>query len=109
MTAGELERTFRVEQFRDYLALEAGTSPHTVSNYVRDVRRLVGYAAGKGAHHPEDVTSVQLREFVYALKDLGLAPATIEQNDFVAGLEVERDAPEGLDAGERLVDAREPE
>ncbi|PYO28202.1 MAG: site-specific tyrosine recombinase XerD, partial [Gemmatimonadetes bacterium] len=79
MTAGELERAFRVEQFRDYLAFEAGTSPHTVSNYVRDVRRLVGYAAGKGAHHPEDVTSVQLREFVYALKDLGLAPATIRR------------------------------
>ena len=79
VTAGELERTFRVEQFRDYLALEAGTSPHTVSNYVRDIRRLVGYAAGKGAHHPEDVTSVQLREFVYALKDLGLAPATIRR------------------------------
>ena len=79
MTAGELEPAFRLEQFRDYLAFEAGTSPHTVSNYVRDVRRLIDYAAGKGAHQPEDVTSVQLREFVYALKDLGLAPATIRR------------------------------
>jgi len=79
VTARELERAFRLEQFRDYLALEAGSSPHTVSNYLRDVRRLVGYAAAKGAHHPEDVTSVQLREFVYALKDLGLAPATIRR------------------------------
>jgi len=79
VTAGELERAFRLEQFRDYLASEAGTSPHTVSNYVRDVRRLIDYAAGKGAHHPKDVTSVQLREFVYALKDLGLAPATIRR------------------------------
>ena len=79
VTLGELEQAFRLEQFRDYLAFEAGTSPHTVSNYVRDIRRLLDYAAGKGARHPEDVTSVQLREFVYALKDLGLAPATIRR------------------------------
>ena len=70
---------FRVEQFRDYLALESGNSTHTVSNYLRDVRRLAEYAAGKGARRPEDVTSAQLREFVYALKDLGLAPATIRR------------------------------
>ncbi|HZH81179.1 MAG TPA: site-specific tyrosine recombinase XerD [Gemmatimonadales bacterium] len=70
---------FRVEQFRDYLALESGNSTHTVSNYLRDVRRLADYAAAKGARRPEDVTSAQLREFVYALKDLGLAPATIRR------------------------------
>src|ERR671931_2588555 len=79
VTLGELEQAFRLEQFRDYLAFEAGTSPHTVSNYVRDIRRLLDNAAGKGERHPEDVTSVQLREFVYALKDLGLAPATIRR------------------------------
>ncbi len=72
-------RAFRLEQFRDYLALEAGSSAHTVTNYLRDVRRLVGYAARAGAEGPEDVTSAQLREFVYALKDLGLAPATIRR------------------------------
>lgn len=70
---------FRVEQFRDYLALESGNSAHTVSNYARDVRRLAAYAATKGARGPEDVTSRELREFVYALKDLGLAPATIRR------------------------------
>jgi integrase/recombinase XerD len=68
-----------VELFRDYLALEAGDSPHTVTNYVRDLRRLAGYAAARGARGPEDVTSAQLREFVYALKDLGLAPTTIRR------------------------------
>ena len=72
-------RAFRLEQFRDYLALEAGNSAHTVTNYLRDVRRLAGYAAQAGAERPEDVTSAQLREFVYALKDLGLAPATIRR------------------------------
>src|SRR5207244_925861 len=73
------EAAFRVEQFRDFLALEAGDSAHTVANYVRDVRRLAEYAGSKGARRPEDVTSALLREFVYALKDLGLAPATIRR------------------------------
>jgi integrase/recombinase XerD len=68
-----------VELFRDYLALEAGDSPHTVTNYVRDLRRFAGYAATQGARGPGDVTSAQLREFVYALKDLGLAPTTIRR------------------------------
>src|SRR5256886_4661387 len=73
------EAAFGVEQFRDFLALEAGDSAHTVANYVRDVRRLAGYAGTKGARRPEDVTSGLLREFVYELKDLGLAAATIRR------------------------------
>src|SRR5438876_6821608 len=56
------DAAFRIEQFRDYLALEAGDSVHTVANYVRDVRRLVGYAAARGAHRPEEVTRTGLRE-----------------------------------------------
>src|SRR5882762_1585564 len=73
------EAAYRVEQFRDFLALEAGDSAHTVANYIRDVRRLARYAGTKGARRPEDVTAALLREFVYALKDLGLAPATIRR------------------------------
>jgi len=75
----EAPQAFRLEQFRDYLALEAGNSRHTVDNYLRDVRRLAAYAAGKGARGPDHVTAVQLREFIYFLKDLGLAPATIRR------------------------------
>lgn len=72
-------RAFRLEQFRDYLALEAGTSPHTVDNYLRDIRRLVDWGAGRGIAAPDGVTAASLREFVYALKDLGLSPATIRR------------------------------
>ena len=74
-----LPPAFRLEQFRDYLALEAGNSRHTVESYVRDVRRLVTHAAGKGVAKPDEVTAAQLREFVYDLKDLGLVPATIHR------------------------------
>jgi len=75
----EVARAFYLDRFRDYLALEAGTSPHTVSNYARDVRRLAEYASSKGAKAPNEITAAQLRQFIYALKDLGLAPATIRR------------------------------
>ncbi len=74
-----LARAFRLEQFHDYLALEAGNSPHTVENYLRDVRRLAEYGASKGIRGPADVTPAQLREFIYFLKDLGLAATTIRR------------------------------
>ena len=74
-----LARTFLVEGFRDYLALEAGHSPHTVDGYLRDLRRFVAYAAANGAAEPAAVTAVVLREFVYALKDAGLSGASIRR------------------------------
>ena len=77
--AQALARAFRLEQFHDYLALEAGNSPHTVENYLRDVRRLAEYGASKGIRGPADVTPAQLREFIYFLKDLGLAATTIRR------------------------------
>jgi integrase/recombinase XerD len=73
------EAAYRLEQFRDYLALEAGNSRHTVENYLRDIQRLLSHAASKGARRPDQVTTAALREFVYDLKDLGLAPATIRR------------------------------
>lgn len=74
-----MSTAFRLEQFRDYLALEAGSSPHTVENYLRDVRRLAEYGESKGVRGPADVTAAQLREFIYFLKDLGLAATTIRR------------------------------
>ncbi len=81
MTAvGEaLEREFALEQFRDYLALEAGSSRNTVEAYLRDLRRLVEFAAAKGVTAPGALTRPLLRDFIYLLKDLGLSPATIRR------------------------------
>ncbi|MGH7538409.1 MAG: site-specific tyrosine recombinase, partial [Gemmatimonadales bacterium] len=58
---------------------EAGNSRHTVESYLRDVRRLVAHAAAQGMRRPDEVTTAGLREFVYALKDAGLSPATIHR------------------------------
>jgi integrase/recombinase XerD len=72
-------KSFHVEQFRDYLALEAGHSRHTVESYLRDVQRFATHAAEQGRKSPDDVTPASLREFVYALKDAGLAPSSIHR------------------------------
>jgi integrase/recombinase XerD len=71
---------FHLERFDDFLTLEQGNSPRTIEAYRRDVDRLVDYATVKGAASPVDVTSRMLREFVYHLKDVGLAPSSIRRN-----------------------------
>ncbi len=72
-------KSFPVEQFRDYLAVEAGHSRHTVESYLRDVDRFATYVTEHGRQSPDDVTPAALREFVYALKDAGLAPSSIHR------------------------------
>jgi integrase/recombinase XerD len=78
-TASPVARAFHLERFRDYLALEAGNSAHTVESYLRDITRLAEYASSRGAKTPEQLSAAQLREFIYFLKDLGLAPTTIRR------------------------------
>ena len=74
-----IARAFHLERFRDYLALEAGNSGHTVASYLRDITRLSEYATAHGAKTPEQLSAPQLREFIYFLKDVGLAAATIRR------------------------------
>lgn len=71
---------FQLERFTDSLTLEQGLAAQTLEAYRRDMDRLVDYATIKGAKAPLDITSRLLREFVYHLKDIGLAPASIRRN-----------------------------
>jgi len=73
-------RAFLLDRFADFLALERGASSRTSEAYVRDVTRLASFALAKGAPTPVDLTSRLLRTYVYHLKDLGLAPASIRRN-----------------------------
>ena len=75
----QFDRDFWIEAFEDYLGLEAGCSPHTVENYLRDVRRLVAYAASRNATKPASITPELLRDHIYQLKDLGLAATSIRR------------------------------
>src|ERR1700745_3700374 len=52
-------------------------SANTVESYVRDIARLANYAGSRGMPDPSRLTAPELRKFVYALKDLGLAATTI--------------------------------
>ena len=75
----DVGRAFRLESFADYLGLEAGNSRHTVESYLRDLRRFAEHAVAAGTKDPAAVTTVQVREFIYQLKDLGLAPSSIRR------------------------------
>jgi integrase/recombinase XerD len=74
------EHAFELERFRDFLTLEQGVSARTNEAYGLDLARFVTFAALKGAGAPVDVSARTLREYVYHLKDLGLAPASIRRN-----------------------------
>lgn len=76
----DLARAFFVERFDDYLALEQGASVETSKAYRLDIARFVTYARVKGAATPADISARSLREYIYHLKDLGLAPASIRRN-----------------------------
>jgi integrase/recombinase XerD len=73
-------RGFLLPRFADYIALEQGLSPRTIEAYQRDLARFAEYADVKGAAIPAAITATMLREFVYHLKDLGLAPASIRRS-----------------------------
>jgi integrase/recombinase XerD len=75
----DLDRAFWLGPFSDFLGLEGGTSKNTVRSYLCDVQRLVQYALSQGVQSPAGLTASQLREFVYHLKDLGLAPSSIRR------------------------------
>jgi integrase/recombinase XerD len=74
-----IARAFLIERFADFLALEQGNSPRTLDAYRRDVERMVLFAVTQGAATPGDLSPKMLRQFVYHLKDLGLAPASIRR------------------------------
>jgi integrase/recombinase XerD len=73
-------RAYYIERFDDFLALEQGASVQTSHAYKLDIARFVTYASVKGAKAPAEIGARMLREFVYHLKDLGLAPASIRRN-----------------------------
>jgi integrase/recombinase XerD len=80
MMEDQLARAFLLDRFEDFIALEQGLSPRTSEAYGRDIARLATYALVKGAGAPQDVSASLLRQYVYHLKDLGLAPASIRRN-----------------------------
>ena len=76
----QVARAFLTERFGDFLSLEEGASPRTNEAYARDVRRFVGWAVAQQAMSPSALTPRLLRDYVFFLKELGLASASIRRN-----------------------------
>ncbi len=69
-----------LERFQDHLAVEKGSSPLTTEAYLRDLTRFATFCVVKGAPTPASASARTLRDYVYHLKDLGLAPSSIRRN-----------------------------
>jgi integrase/recombinase XerD len=77
--ADDLSRAFLLERFDEFLTLEQGTSARTNEAYGRDLARLAAWCSAEGVSEPVAIKPAHLREFVYHLKDLGLAPSSIRR------------------------------
>jgi integrase/recombinase XerD len=73
------DSAFRMESFVDYLSFERGLSDRTLSAYRQDLEKLFGFLEERGQQGPEGVQPHDLREFVFHLKDSGLAPSSIRR------------------------------
>lgn len=76
----QLRRGFHLQAFEDALQLEEGASPRTIEAYRRDVIRCAAFLREQGITEVRGITPASLREFVYHLKDLGLAGSSIRRN-----------------------------
>lgn len=64
-----------MREFRGYLSLQRGLSPHTVAAYTDDVKKLLDYLLDEHVQLRE-VTYEMLENFAAALYDLGIAVAS---------------------------------
>jgi integrase/recombinase XerD len=71
---------FHLRTFEDALTLEEGASPRTIEAYRRDVIRCASFMRANGVESVGAISPGLLREFVYHLKDLGLAGSSIRRN-----------------------------
>jgi len=72
-------RAFLLERFEEFLLLEQGASPRTIAAYRTDLARLADWAVRHDVRRPADLTAAHLREFVYHVKDAGLAPSSMRR------------------------------
>jgi integrase/recombinase XerD len=79
VVSDEIARAFLFERFDDYLGLEQGSADRTREAYRRDLDRFAAFALSKSVRGPAQADAKLLRNFVFHLKDLGLAPASIRR------------------------------
>jgi integrase/recombinase XerD len=75
----KVDPAFRLEPFTDYLSFERGLSDRTLSAYRRDLEKLLAFIQNRGRAEPAQVSHGDLRDFIFHLKDAGLAASSIRR------------------------------
>ncbi len=70
---------YSVAQFLQYLAQVRHYSPHTVSNYRRDLESLLDCCSARGRQSPDEVLSDDIRQWAAQMHRKGLAGSTIQR------------------------------
>jgi integrase/recombinase XerD len=70
---------FRLEPFVDYLSFERGLSERTLSAYQHDLEKLISFLEDRGRSGPETISSQDLREFIFSVKEAGLSASSIRR------------------------------
>ena len=69
-----------LKEYLAYLQAERGAAPATVQAYQRDLRRLLAYLQKQGISELADLNYEHLLNYLQALQELGLAPASCKRN-----------------------------
>jgi integrase/recombinase XerD len=72
-------REFYLELFEEYVRIDRGLSAATVAAYASDLVQFIEFLRDHGFDSPQGIEVTDLREFVYELKDRGLAPRTVSR------------------------------
>jgi integrase/recombinase XerD len=76
----EVARAFLLEPYEDFLTVERGVAARTREAYTRDIARVATFSRARGVTSPAELGTRALRDYIYHLKDMGLAPASIRRN-----------------------------
>jgi integrase/recombinase XerC len=68
-----------IEQYLEYAASVRRLSPHTVSNYQRDLNKLLSYCDTKGIKKSDDILTADVRDFIAQQHRQGLSGTTIQR------------------------------
>jgi integrase/recombinase XerC len=68
-----------ISQFLDYLRDVRQLSPHTLSNYQRDLRSLQGYCQDHNIHRADKIVEADIRQWASQLHRRGLAGGSIQR------------------------------
>ena len=73
-----MARRLRLEEaadlYLDHLKVERGLARNTLDGYGRDLARFMTFAADRGRSEIDDLTPIDVADFLLALSDAGLAP-----------------------------------